>query len=59
MEGFLLYQIGGLYLEGLIFRILRYIIRGINLSIGQQCQVNQLSGKKRKKDHNPIFPELS
>ena len=46
-------------MEGLIFGILRYIIRGIDLSIGEHCQVNQLSGKKRKKDHNPIFPELS
>ena len=46
-------------MEGLIFGILRYIIRGINLSIGEHCQVSQLSGKKGKKDHNPIFPELS
>ena len=46
-------------MKGLIFGILRHIIRGIDVSIGEHCQVNQLSGKKRKKDHNPIFPELS
>ena len=45
-------------MEGLIFGILWYI-RGIDLSIGEHCQVNQLSGKKRQKYHNPIFPKLS
>ena len=33
MEGFLRYKLGGLYLEGLIFRILRYFAFAVGCSL--------------------------